>query len=76
MSTPAFSTVRTERTLIQADVIIAALASAGLHPREPDTFGHWSLAGVDIQYKVEVPTEELDAAREVLQAHPTPHADA
>ena len=69
MDTPAFATVRTARTLMEADVIMTALRSAGLNPVEQGMAGHFSLAGSDIEYPVHVPTEELDAAREVLQAH-------
>ncbi len=76
MDTPAFATVRTVRTLIEADVIITALRSAGLNPVEQGMAGHFSLAGADIEYPVQVPTEELAAAREVLQAHALNDADA
>ena len=76
MDTPAFATVRTVRTLMEADVIITALRSAGLNPVEQGMAGHFSLAGSDLEYPVQVPTEELAAACEVLQAHALNDASA
>lgn len=71
MNTPAFSVLKTTRTAIEAEMLIAALRSAGLHPRDLDTASHFSFAGVDISYHVEVPTAELEAAREFLKTLPT-----
>ena len=76
METPAFTTVAKVRTLAEADMLATVLCIAGLHPVEQGTFGHFSLAGADIEYRVEVPTEEADAAREVFQSHPTNDAHA
>ncbi len=76
METPAFTTIASVRTLAEADMLAAVLRTSGLHPLEQGTFGHFSLAGADIQYRVEVPTEEADAAREALQTPATPHANA
>jgi hypothetical protein len=74
MNTPAFAILRTTRTSIEADVLIAALRAAGMHPLDLETASHISLAGTDISYHVEVPTAELSAAREFLRSHddPTP----
>jgi hypothetical protein len=69
MNTPAFSVVRTARTAIEAEVLISVLRGAGLHPQELDTAGHFSLAGADVSFHVEVPTSELSAATEFLKSH-------
>ena len=76
MQTPAFTTIASVRTLAEADMLAAVLRTAGLHPVEQGTFGHFSLAGADIQYRVEVPTEEADAAREALQTQDASDASA
>lgn len=57
------------RTQIEAELLISLLQQAGLHPLELDTSSHYSLAGVDIDYSVRVPTEELAQAKEVLRAY-------
>jgi hypothetical protein len=68
MYTPAFSVVKTYRTAIEADLRIAALRSAGFHPLELNTASNFALYGVDISYHVEVPTEEVGAAKNVLKS--------
>ncbi len=71
MTTPAFSVVQTARTAIEADVLISALRSAGLNPLDLNTASNISLGGTDIAYRVQVPTEELTAARELLASEPS-----
>ena len=66
MSTQTFTTVRTARTQIEAGLLISMLEHAGLHPLEVDTSSHFSIAGVDIDYSIRVPTAELAQAREVF----------
>ena len=66
MNTPAFTVVRTTRTLIEADLLIATLRNAGLHPVDLDTFSHFSLAGTDVAYHIKVPTAEASGARQCL----------
>jgi hypothetical protein len=39
---------------VEADAVIAVLRAAGLHPRELDTSSHFSFAGADVSYHVEV----------------------
>lgn len=60
--------VRTTRTAIEADLLIAGLRSAGLHPLDLDTASHFSLAGADVSFHIEVPTSEVSAAREFLKS--------
>jgi len=72
MSNPSFTTVRTARTQVQADLLIGLLKNAGLHPLELDTASHISLAGVDIDYSVRVPSAELEEARKILSEYDTP----
>lgn len=72
MNTPTFSVVRTARTAIEADMLIAQLRTSGLHPLDLQTASHISLGGADVSFHVEVPTEELEAAREVLVSGDAP----
>jgi hypothetical protein len=69
MNTPAFSFVRTVRTAVEADMLITFMRSAGLHPLDINTSSHFSLAGAGIEFPIEVPTEELDSARELLKGY-------
>ena len=66
MNTPAFTVVRTTRTLIEADLLIATLRNAGLHPVDLDISSHFSLAGSDVSYHIKVPTPEASGAKECL----------
>lgn len=68
MNPPVFSVVRTTRTAIEADLLIAGLRSAGLHPLDLETASHCSLAGADVSFHLEVPTTELSAVREFLRS--------
>jgi len=72
MNTSAFTIVRTARTEIEADLIIAILRSNGLHPLDLRTASNFSFGGADISYKVEVPTAEAKEAKEFLQALDNP----
>ena len=69
MNTPTFSVVRTARTAIEAEVLISVLRGAGLHPQDLETAGHFSLAGADVSFHIELPTGELSAARDFLKSH-------
>ena len=74
MNTPAFSLVRTVRTAVEADMLITFMRNAGLHPIDLNTSSHFSLAAADLDFRIEVPTEELNAAREFLKRHDdSPH---
>ena len=74
MNTPAFSLVRTVRTAVEADMLITFMRNAGLHPLDLNTSSHFSLAGADVEFRIEVPTEELNAAREFFKGHnDSPH---
>jgi hypothetical protein len=66
MNPSAFSVVRTARTAAEADVLIAALRGAGLHPLDLDTSPHFSLAGTDVEFQIKLPSDEVNAARELL----------
>jgi len=68
MYTPAFSVVQTARTAIDADLRIAALRSAGFHPLELNTAASLSAYGAEQFYHIEVPTDEVNAARELLRS--------
>lgn len=69
MNIPTFSVVRTTRTAIEADLLIAAMRSEGLHPLDLETTGHFSLAGTDVSFHIQLPTAEISAAREFLKAY-------
>jgi hypothetical protein len=70
MDKPPFTTIRTARTAIEADLLMSALRCEDLHPLELNTFGHFSLAGADISYQIQVPSEEAEKAREILESLP------
>ncbi len=76
MNTPAFSVVRTVRTAVEADMLITFLRSEGLHPIDINTSAHFSLAGAEIEFPINVPTGELDAARELLKGYDSSSAKA
>ena len=69
MSTQTFTTIRSVRTQAEAALVISLLRQAGLHPLDFGTAGHYSLAGADIDYAVQVPTAEAAEARAVLTSH-------
>lgn len=69
MNTPAFSVARTVRTAVQAEMLITFLRHEGLHPIDINTSAHFSLAGAEIDFPIKVPTEELESARELLNAY-------
>jgi hypothetical protein len=69
MKAPTFTTVRTARTLIEADMLSAMLRQEGLHPLELSTAAHFSLAGAEIEYPIQVPTPETAMAREILGSY-------
>ena len=71
MSTQAFTTVRNVRAQAETGLLISILQVSGLHPLELETAGNCSLAGADIDYSVQVPTEEAAEAREILNAYDT-----
>ena len=50
-------------------MLIAVLQSAGLHPLELETSSHFSLAGADVSYRIEVPTSEVSEAQEFLKSN-------
>ena len=66
MTTQAFTKVRSAQTQAEAGLLISVLQQSGLHPLELDTAGHFSLAGVDVDYSVQVPSEEAEEARAIL----------
>ena len=72
MNTSAFTVVRTTRTAIEADLLIAVLRSHGLHPLDLQTTSNFTLGGDDNSYNVEVPTAEAKEAKEFLQALDNP----
>jgi hypothetical protein len=67
MHTPVFSVVRRTPTAFEADMLIEALRSNGFHPLDLATASHFSLAGADIAFHIEVPTNELVAARKFFE---------
>jgi hypothetical protein len=69
MNPPAFSVVRTVRTEVEADMLITFLRSEGLHPTDINTSAHFALAGAEVEFPIQVPTDELRAARKLLKEH-------
>ncbi len=50
-------------------MLITFLRSEGLHPVDINTSAHFSLAGAEIEFPINVPTGELDAARVLLEGY-------
>lgn len=69
MDNPSFTTVRTAKTAIEADLLNGMLSGAGLHPVELSMSSHFSVAGVDISFAVQVPTTEAAAAKDLLDSY-------
>jgi hypothetical protein len=46
-------------------MMLAALGAAGLHPLELSTSSHFSVAGVDVSFPIDVPVSEAEDAREM-----------
>jgi hypothetical protein len=65
MSTRTFTTIRPGRGCAPHQRVGASRPS----PLDPETAGHYSLAGADIDYAVQVPTTEAAEAREILTSH-------
>ena len=61
-------TLKTVRTAGEADLVISLLRSAEFHPIDISMSSHFSVAGVDVSYPIEVPVTEASAAREFLAA--------
>lgn len=74
MNSQTFTTVRTTQTSMEAGLLIGILENAGLHPVGLDYASHFSVAGVDIEYPIRVPTAEAAEAREVLNSYDKPAA--
>jgi hypothetical protein len=71
MNTPTFTKIRNTRTAAEADVLIATLRAAGLHPQDLAMSDHYSVAGMQSSFWIVVPTEEVLRAREILGSHET-----
>jgi hypothetical protein len=69
MHSSSFTTIRTARTAVEADMMLAALRAAGMHPLELSTSSHFSVAGADVSFPIDVPVSEAEAAREILAAY-------
>ncbi len=50
-------------------MLITFMRSEGLHPLDISLSSHFSLAGAGIEFPIQVPTEELDAARALLKGN-------
>ena len=68
MKTSPLKTVGTARTAIEADLILGRLRAAGLHPVDLRMFGHFTLAGADIDFPIQVPSNEARVAGEILRS--------
>ena len=54
-------------TQIEAELAASLLASEGLHPAEVRAWPHVTFAGAELGFWVEVPADEAEAARQILQ---------
>ena len=71
MGNSAFTTVRTVQTASDADLMISVLQSAGLHPVELSLSPHFSLAGAEVFFPIQLPSEEHAAAKAILDSWQT-----
>jgi hypothetical protein len=68
MHPATFATLFSSRTQSEADLVIGLLRSSELHPLDLLTSPHFSLGGLEVGYRVEVPQQESETAREVIAA--------
>ena len=66
MKTSIFTCSRSTQTPVEADLLILMLRSAGFHPLDLVTYGHFSMGGSDISFQVRLPTEEVAEAQRFL----------
>ena len=71
MSNSAFTTVRTVQTVGEADLLRSVLRSAGLHPVDLSLSPHFGLAGAEVSFPIQVPSEEHAAAKAILDSWQT-----
>ncbi len=57
------------RDLVEGNLIVSILGGKGLHPTPLRTLPQVSAAGIELSYGVEMPAEEVDSARQVLQKY-------
>jgi len=65
---PVFKTILRVQTAAEADYVVAKLRAHGFHPVEPSMSSHFSLAGAEVCFPIEVPTAEFCAAKRVLDS--------
>jgi hypothetical protein len=75
MDTPAYTVVRTARTEMEADRVVAALMSAGFHPADLEASSHFEFAGEEAAFRIEVPAGEANAASEFLKTYIDPESE-
>lgn len=76
MNEETFATIRTARTPAEAELLMSALRSEGLHPLELNMAGHFSFAGADISYPIRVPSAEAAQAKDILQGLATTQSNS
>jgi hypothetical protein len=67
MRRTAFHTVCSTRTSVEAERLIGLLRQAGLHPVDLPLTAPLALKDAHPTFPVQVPSEEAEAARQVLQ---------
>jgi hypothetical protein len=73
MRKSAFTTVTTARSTSDAETLLALLRRGGLHPVDLSLSAPLPLAGVERSFPIDVPGEEADAARNLLERVHMPH---
>ena len=71
MGNSTFTTVRTVQTVGEADLMMSVLRSAGLHPVDLSLSPHFGLAGAEVCFPIQVPSEEHAAAKAILDSWQT-----
>jgi hypothetical protein len=69
MRKEAFNTICVVRTVSEGEEILAVLREAGLHPADLSLATLLPIEGGEESFPIQVPTEETDAARDLLEGH-------
>jgi hypothetical protein len=69
MRKSAFVTIRTVQSLTEAETLLGLLRRACLHPVDLSLSSPLPLTGAEESFPIEVPAEEADLARGLLEAH-------
>jgi hypothetical protein len=67
MRNSTYTTIKVARTSGEADVMIGRLRNGGLHPTDLALAAPLTIAGTEPEFPVEVPIEEAELAKKLLE---------